>query len=143
MDAAARKARPLFRGLLAYFPRALMEVAHCSYIGNEQHSPGQPLRWDKSKSTDELDALLRHLADRAMGEVYDTDNVRLLAKVAWRACAALERELEAEDAATPAAGPVPAGPDAQPHRPHADGAALGGAGTAGDPRDGQHAAEAG
>jgi hypothetical protein len=143
MDAAARKQRPLWRGVAAYFPLALLEVAHCSYVGNEQHSPGQPMRWDKSKSTDEADALLRHLLDRARGEVYDSDGVRTLAKVAWRALALLERELEAEDAATPAAGPVPAGPDAQPHRPDADGVALGGAGSAGDPRDGQHAADAG
>lgn len=95
-DPAWRKQRPMFRGLFVYFPHALMEVAHCSYVGNEQHSPGHPLKWDKSKSTDEKDALLRHMIDVACGDVYDTDGVRTLAKVAWRALAALQRELEEE-----------------------------------------------
>jgi hypothetical protein len=109
-DAAARKARPIFSGVLRYFPRALGEVAHCSKVGNDQHNPGQPLHWDKSKSSDELDALVRHLADHASGEVWDTSGtepVRHLTKVIWRALAALERELEA--AAPPHALPDPSG----------------------------------
>lgn len=91
-----RKQRPLFSGVLSYFPDALLEVAHTSWVGNDQHNPGQPLHWAKEKSTDETDALLRHLRDRAAGEVYDSDGVRHLGKVAWRALAALQRELEAE-----------------------------------------------
>jgi len=55
-----RKEYPLFSGLLKYFPDALMEVAHTSWIGNEQHNPGLPLHWDRTKSTDEADALMRH-----------------------------------------------------------------------------------
>ena len=90
---AVRKAIPLCTGVLDYFPRALAAVAECSRVGNEQHHPGAPLHWDKSKSTDEADALLRHLTER--GKI-DTDNVRHTAKVAWRALALLERELEAE-----------------------------------------------
>jgi hypothetical protein len=92
-DPAARKARPLYRGVLRYFPDALLEVAHCSYVGSQQHQPGAPMQWDKRKSTDEADALVRHLLQA--GEV-DTDGVRHSAKVAWRALALLQRELDAE-----------------------------------------------
>lgn len=93
VEAKRRKQRPLARGCLDYFPDALMEVAHCSFVGNEQHHPGGPLHWDKSKSTDEADALLRHLVDRGS---FDTDGVRHSAKVAWRALALLQRELDKE-----------------------------------------------
>ena len=94
-DAAERKARPVCTGVLDYFPDALAEVAICSRVGNEQHNPGQPLHWAKEKSTDHADALLRHLVDR--GKV-DTDGVRHSAKVAWRALANLQTEIEKERA---------------------------------------------
>lgn len=93
MTAQERKERPVYSGVLRYFPLALLEVAYCSYRGNEQHNPGEPLRWDRSKSTDEADALVRHLLDAG---TFDTDGVRHSAKVAWRALALLEKELEAE-----------------------------------------------
>lgn len=99
-----RKKYPLATGLLDYFPDALMEVAYASAVGNEQHNPGQPIHWAKEKSTDEADALLRHLRDR--GKV-DTDGVRHSAKVAWRALALLQREIEATHK-TPAAQSSPA-----------------------------------
>ena len=94
-EAEKRKTYPLVSGCLDYFPDALMEVAHVSFIGNEQHNPGQPLHWDRSKSTDEADALGRHLKDRGK---LDTDGCRHTAKVAWRALAMLQKELEAERA---------------------------------------------
>jgi hypothetical protein len=92
-DAADRKAVPLATGMLDYFPNALAEVARVSRAGNEQHHPGQPLHWDKTKSTDEADALLRHLVDRGKR---DKDGMRHTAKVAWRALALLQRELDEE-----------------------------------------------
>lgn len=92
MTAKERKERPVYSGVLRYFPDALLEVARCSYLGNEQHHPGQPLHWDRSKSTDEADALVRHLMDAG---TLDTDGVRHTAKVAWRALALLQKELEA------------------------------------------------
>jgi hypothetical protein len=91
-DAKARKAIPLATGVLDYFPNALCAVAECSRIGNEQHNPGQPLHWDRSKSGDEADALVRHLLDRG---TLDTDGIRHSAKVAWRALALLQKEIEA------------------------------------------------
>lgn len=90
-DAALRKEYPLASGCLDYFPDALMEVAHCSWVGNNQHNPGQPLHWAREKSTDEPDALMRHLKDRG---TLDTDGIRHSAKVAWRALALLQKEIE-------------------------------------------------
>lgn len=90
-DKGARKQIPLFTGLVKYFPDALIEVAQCSYIGNDQHSPGKPVHWDRSKSTDEADSLLRHLFESG---TIDIDGVRHTAKVAWRALALLQKEIE-------------------------------------------------
>lgn len=94
--AAARKATPVYSGVLKYFPTALKEVSRCSKAGNDQHHPDKPLHWDMSKSTDELDALTRHLIDHSVNPV-DDDGQLHLAKVAWRALAALERYLNGED----------------------------------------------
>lgn len=91
--AEERKQYPIITGVLDYFPDALMEVAYCSKVGNDQHNPGQPLHWDRSKSTDEADALGRHLKDRG---TRDSDGVRHSAKVAWRALALLQKEIESE-----------------------------------------------
>lgn len=92
-----RKAIPICTGVLDYFPEALAEVAKVSYIGNQQHNPGQPLHWAKEKSTDEADALLRHLLQRG---TLDSDGMRHSAKVAWRALALLQREIESEQTYT-------------------------------------------
>ena len=91
--ATNRKKFPLCTGVLDYFPDALLAVAEVSRIGNEQHNPGEPLHWAKEKSTDEADALTRHLLDRG---TLDDDGIRHSAKIAWRALALLQREIEAE-----------------------------------------------
>lgn len=91
-DAQTRKALPVFSGVLRYFPDALTAVAECSKKGNDQHNPGKPLHWDRSKSQDELDALTRHLLDAG---TIDTDGIRHSTKVAWRALANLQKEIEA------------------------------------------------
>lgn len=93
LKALDRKQRPLYSGVLKYFPDALMEVAYTSWIGNEQHNPGKHLHWDRTKSKDEADALIRHLLDAG---TFDTDGVRHSAKVAWRALALLQKEIENE-----------------------------------------------
>jgi hypothetical protein len=109
VDAVARKALPLCTGVLDYFPDALLAVAHCSKVGNDQHNPGEPLHWAKEKSTDEADALVRHLLERG---TLDTDGVRHSAKVAWRALALLQREIDAERAREGGPGKIgaPGGP---------------------------------
>ena len=86
-----RKKIPVYSGVLKYFPDALKEVARCSYQGNQQHNPNTKLHWDRSKSGDELDALLRHLLDAGS---FDSDGIRHSAKVAWRALANLQKEIE-------------------------------------------------
>lgn len=87
------KQEPITKGMLDYFPNACRAVANCSYVGNQQHNPGQELHWAKEKSTDHADALVRHLLKR---NTVDTDGVRHSAKVAWRALALLETEIERE-----------------------------------------------
>lgn len=110
-DPAARKAVPVCSGVLDYFPAAIAAVARLSQAGNDQHSPGQPLHWDRAKSGDEADALVRHLLQRG---TVDTDGVRHSAKVAWRALALLQKELEAEEGAElPRGARVEADPFAQ------------------------------
>jgi hypothetical protein len=92
-DPTERKNTPITSGVLDYFPRALAAVAQCSKAGNDQHNPGQPLHWEKSKSTDHADCIARHLIDR---EAVDTDGIAHAAKLAWRALAYLETKLEKE-----------------------------------------------
>lgn len=91
-DAGARKRIPVATGFCDYFPRAIAAVAAVSIAGNEQHNPGKPLHWDRSKSGDEADALMRHFLER--GKI-DSDGQRHSSKLAWRAMALLEKELEA------------------------------------------------
>jgi hypothetical protein len=92
VSATERKRYPVASGVLDYFPDALIEIARVSFEGNEQHNPGQPLHWDRGKSTDESDALIRHFLQR--GEI-DSDGMRHSAKMAWRALALLQKEIEA------------------------------------------------
>lgn len=94
-DANIRKNVPLATGVLDYFPAALSAVAQLSAKGNQQHNPGQALHWARAKSTDHADCLIRHLMERG---IRDTDGIRHTVKVAWRALALLQMELEAEGA---------------------------------------------
>tara|TARA_R110002153_G_scaffold15931_2_gene56624 strand:+ start:1053 stop:1334 length:282 start_codon:yes stop_codon:yes gene_type:complete len=88
-----RKERPVYTGVLKYFPLAILEVSRVSLAGNKQHHPDKPLHWDRNKSNDDFDALSRHLIDAG---TIDVDGIRHTAKVAWRALAALQKELEDE-----------------------------------------------
>lgn len=88
-----RKACPVASGVLDYFPDALVAVAEVSAAGNDQHHKGKPLHWDRNKSSDEADACIRHFMQRGL---LDTDGKRHSAKMAWRALALLQKEIEAE-----------------------------------------------
>ncbi len=92
-----RKEIVVYTGFMKYFPKAIRAVAHLSFIANEQHNPGEPVHWDKSKSTDHLDCQFRHTLDHAEGITIDDDNIRHLTKNAWRAMAELQMELEREE----------------------------------------------
>ena len=92
-DAKERKGVPIATGVLDYFPKSMAEIARVSLAGNSQHMPGEPLHWDRAKSVDDADALIRHFLERGK---LDSDGLRHSAKCAWRALAVLERELDAE-----------------------------------------------
>lgn len=87
-DYDARKAIPL-ASVLDYFPDALCEVARVIKAGQEQHGT---TGWDRAKSKDEESTLIRHFMDRG---TIDVDGIRHAAKVAWRALALLQKEIEA------------------------------------------------
>lgn len=88
-----RKTYPIASGVLDYFPDAIAAISHLSWKGNEQHNPGQPLHWNRAKSADEADTMMRHFMQRG---TVDDDGVRHSAKVAWRALALLQKEIENE-----------------------------------------------
>ena len=92
-DPTERKGLPITTGVLDYFPLAMAEVSKVSKAGNDQHNPGQPLHWDKTKSLDHADCISRHLIDRGSR---DSDGMRHSAKLVWRALALLQTELENE-----------------------------------------------
>lgn len=92
-DSAARKQVPMASGLLDYFPDALAEIAHVSFLGNQKHNPGEPLHWARGKAMDHADCIVRHLTERG---ALDPAGVRHSAQLAWRALALLQQELEDE-----------------------------------------------
>jgi len=81
--------------VLDYFPDALCAVAQVIAQGQQQH---QTKGWDRTKSTDQADCLLRHFLDRGLA---DTDGARHSAKLAWRALAMLQLEIEADEGLPP------------------------------------------
>ena len=95
-DSNVRKDVPLARGVLDYFPAALAEVARLSIEGNRKHNPGEDLHWARGKSSDHADCIMRHLAERGLK---DTDGFSHSVKVAWRALALLQEELEVQQGA--------------------------------------------
>jgi hypothetical protein len=92
-SASERKKYPVASGFMDYFPDAVAAISNLSYVGNEQHNPGEPLHWARGKSTDEADTMMRHFLQRG---TTDTDGIRHSVKMAWRAMALLQKELEAE-----------------------------------------------
>jgi hypothetical protein len=92
-DSQARKDTPVFSGCLNYFPLALAEIARLSKAGNDKHNPGQPLHWSRGKSNDHKDCIARHLLEA--GTIDNEDGHRHSTKLAWRALANLQLELEA------------------------------------------------
>lgn len=90
-DAKDRKNLPIYSGVLSYFPDAIAAVAAVSQAGNDQHNPGQPLHWSREKSADHADCIARHLMEHGL---LDTDGMRHSAKMAWRALALLQLEIE-------------------------------------------------
>jgi hypothetical protein len=90
-DADTRNSYPMAEGLLDYFPNALAEVSRLSHAATQQHHPDQDMHWDRSKSKDHANKILRHLVDRGK---LDDKGQRHSTMVAWRALALLQEELE-------------------------------------------------
>lgn len=94
-DAKTRKGIPVYEGFFKYFPDAIAAVAQCSAIANEQHSgPDAPVQWVKGTSTDEKDALLRHMLDGVETD-RDAEGVLHAVKTGWRAFANIQRMADA------------------------------------------------
>jgi hypothetical protein len=70
------------------------DVAKVSYLGNEQHNPGQPLHWARGKSIDQLDAAARHEAEYRCGKHTDSAGFSILGQAGWRISAELQLCLE-------------------------------------------------
>ena len=100
-DPKKRKGYPITTGCLDYFPQALLAVAEVSRVGNEQHNPGEPIHWARGKSMDQADTIVRHLMERGC---VDTDGIRHSAKMAWRALALLQLEIEEAEGLMPSRG---------------------------------------
>lgn len=81
-DAKARKNIPLFTGTVGYFPDAFVLMAQVSKDGNDQHNPGKPLHWDRTKSLDHMDSAFRHMHDSL--HLTDYDRLYVLAQAMWR-----------------------------------------------------------
>lgn len=90
-SAQDRKTYPLGTFLVGYFPDALMYLSHLSWVANEQHNPGEPMHWAREKSTDQIDCVARHLLEAG---TIDDDGLLHTGKLAWRALAMLQLELE-------------------------------------------------
>jgi hypothetical protein len=80
-------------GLVWSFPGAAIAAARLSYIANEQHNPGEPMRWAREKSTDHHDCVVRHLLG---ANTVDSDGCLHATKVTWRCFAILQLTIEAE-----------------------------------------------
>jgi hypothetical protein len=86
-----RKQMPIATGCVDYFARALAYIAYVSYVASQQHNPGKPMMWDRTKSKDHANTAMRHFVERGK---FDTDGLRHTGKYAWRALALLQQELE-------------------------------------------------
>lgn len=82
-DAMERKAIPVYTGVIDYFPDAIVRIAKLSLEGGMQHGQtASTLHWDRTKSMDHLDSMMRHMLDGDWAEV------------AWRALANLQIKIE-------------------------------------------------
>lgn len=103
---AHRKAFPITSGLLDYFPDACAAVAEVSFLGNQQHNPGEAMHHARHKSMDHADCIARHLVERGGFD----GKIRHTAALAWRAFALLQEELEREFKLATPRGATPLSP---------------------------------
>lgn len=88
---------PIYRGALAYFPRALAAVAEVSAFGASKY------KWRGWENVPDgfnrySDGLVRHLAEEGKGEVLDPDSGKLhAAHTAWNSLSRLELLLKEQE----------------------------------------------
>jgi hypothetical protein len=95
LTSAERKNCPIHGGALDYFPDAIAALARHSKRGNDKHNPGQPLHWDRDKSTDHAECIGRHLAE--LGKNYtarDAEGQLHVLALLWRAAALAQVTIE-------------------------------------------------
>lgn len=112
-DDKARKMLPLFKYICGYFPKALREATKVSVVNNVRYNPDRDpsdINWARGKSSDQLGSAFRHIMERRVdGKVFEdvpqevakaTGIVRVyvLAEAYWRIGAALELEIEEQEA---------------------------------------------
>jgi hypothetical protein len=97
-DAEKRLEYPMADGLLDYFPNALAEVARLSHVATQQHHPDEGMHWDRSKSTDHRNKIMRHLIDT---DGVDDKGMDHWAMVCWRALAGYQEYLERKHSLPP------------------------------------------
>ena len=111
-DDKARKMLPIFRMVTRYFPKAFREITKVCVANNVRYNPDRDpadINWARGKSTDQLGSAFRHMLEYTVdGQIYEElspelaamvqfDRVYVLAEAAWRLCAALELEIEAQE----------------------------------------------
>lgn len=113
-----RKNLPIFKMICGYFPKALREVTRVAVANNVRYNPDRKpadINWARGKSTDQMGSLFRHMLESAVdGLVYEDlppevqsacgpgfERVYVLAEAAWRALAALELQIEEQEAKVP------------------------------------------
>ena len=112
-DDKGRKGLPLFKQITRYFPKALREVTKVSVVNNVRYNPDRSptdINWNRPLSADQLGSLFRHMLEREVdGKIFDNvpsdvakvtgiERVYVLAEAAWRSLAALELEIEQQEA---------------------------------------------
>lgn len=130
-DDKARKALPVFKMIVGYFPKALREVTRVCVVNNVRYNPERSpadIHWARGKSTDQLGALYRHITEYVVdGHTFEDvppevaaaigaegfDRVYVLAEAAWRALAALELCIEQQEAKVAPRDPSEVPSDAQ------------------------------
>lgn len=123
-DDRGRKNLPVFKMLVRYFPKAVREITKVCVVNNVRYNPERApadINWARGKSPDQLGSAFRHMLERevdgrvfeevpaAVAEVTGFDKVYVLAEAAWRALAALELEIENQEAVSteaPAVFPI-------------------------------------
>lgn len=104
-DDATRASYPMADGCLDYFPNALAEVSKISFEGNLKHNPGEPMHWNRGKSLDHRNKIIRHTVESK------TDceaSIYHAAQAAWRSLAHLQELVERVRGAPMSPGSRPA-----------------------------------